>query len=154
MASGMVDTSLFHGSFAASVFPLLSEPWLIRKLSDTSRLVQPVSYAVSFALGPNVCEIFCVPSKSRVFVSSSPVELLHSSPADLQKQMLLGFLFPMTEPLAREPDTGIQTLTVVWEPLWYYYFLVSGSSTQHIGDLIMSWKYPPTISFLPLFVWM
>ena len=41
-----------------------------------------------FALGPSARKTLCTLSKSRVSVSPSPVELLCSSPAGLQHQML------------------------------------------------------------------
>ena len=46
-------------------------------------------YAViAFTLGPGTRETFCVPSKSGVFASPSPVELLQSSPTGHWSQML------------------------------------------------------------------
>ena len=98
-------------------------------------------WSYGFVLGPNVCEIFYVPPR----VESLFLPVLWSSCT----QVLLTFKSKCSwdsssqwQSLAREPDIGIQTLTVVWEPLWYYYFPASGSSTQHIWDWIMSWKYP------------
>ena len=48
-------------------------------------------------LGPSVCENLCAPSKSGVSVSPSPVELLHSSPANLQGSVLWEFFHLMPD---------------------------------------------------------
>ena len=49
-------------------------------------------------LGTKACEALCAPSKSGVSVSLSPVELLHSGPNGLQRQMLWWFFFLMLDP--------------------------------------------------------
>ena len=51
-------------------------------------------------------------------VPPSPVELLHSSPAGPQSQMLCGLLLPTPEPQTGEPDTGLRILTPVREPMY------------------------------------
>ena len=57
------------------------------------------SYGVTaFALVSTVHENLCAPSKSGVSVSPSPVELLQSSSAGLQSQMLWGLLLLMSDP--------------------------------------------------------
>ena len=61
----------------------------------------PGSYeATAFALSPTACKTLCAPSKSRVFASPSPVELLQLSPTDLQSQMIWGLLLLMQKTLA------------------------------------------------------
>ena len=100
-------------------------------------------------LGLSVHETLCVPSKSRVSVASSRAELLHSSPAGLQSQMLWGFLLRMPDPQAGDPDMGLRTLTLVGKPLQYNYFPVCGSPTQWVWDLIMSKSTPPAV-----FLWL
>ena len=71
----------------------------------------PGSYEVTaFALGPGAHETLCAPSQSGVSVSPSPVELLHSSAAGLQSQMLWGLLLLMPNPQAEEPEEGLRTL--------------------------------------------
>ena len=57
----------------------------------------------------------------RVCAPSSPVELLRSSPAGLQSQMLWGLLLRMPDPQAGEPDGELRTLTPVGELLLYNY---------------------------------
>ena len=83
------------------------------------------------ALGPSAHETLYVPFKSGVFVSPSLVELLHTSPAGLQCQMLQGLLLPT--PQAWEPDMGLVNLTPVGESLLYSYFLVCRLPTGGYG---------------------
>ena len=45
---------------------------------------------------------------------------------------------PMPDPQTGEPDVGLRTFIPVGEPLRYSYFLVSGSPTQQVRDLIVS----------------
>ena len=81
----------------------------------------PDFYAVfAFILGPGTCETFCVPTKSGVFASPSPVELLQSSPTSHWSQMLWRDS-PRVRPWGWEPDMGLRTLTFVGEILRYNY---------------------------------
>ena len=82
--------------------------------------------------------------ESGVSASLSPVGLLHSSPADLQSQMLWGLLLPMPHSQVGESDVGLRTLTIVGKAMWYN-FPVSGSPTQHVWDL----NYIVKASLLP-----
>ena len=50
-------------------------------------------------------------------VSPRPAQILHSSPAGLQNQVLWGHLLLMPDPQTGEPDMGLRTLTPVGEPL-------------------------------------
>ena len=52
--------------------------------------------------------------KSRLFVSSSTVELLQQSPTVVQSQMVWKLL-SMTDPQAGEPDVGFRNLTPMRE---------------------------------------
>ena len=91
----------------------------------------PVSYRIiAFALGPIVREILCMPFKSEVSISCSPLGLLKLSPTVLQSQMLWGLLFLVQDPWAGEPDVGLRSLTPVGEPLYYNYSPIHGSPTQ------------------------
>ena len=75
----------------------------------------PGSCEVSaFGLGPSTGETFCVPSKSGVSVSPSPMELLQSSPAGLQNQILWGLLLPMAT-LRLGSLTWDSELSLLWE---------------------------------------
>ena len=91
-------------------------------------------------------------SKSGVFVSSSPMELLYPSPAGLQSQMLWGFLLPVPDPQTGKPDMRLRTLIPVGEPLWYNSFVGCPHGSFKI------WLYceiaPPAVSWLLLCLWM
>ena len=82
----------------------------------------------------------CVLSKSGV-CSSSPVELLHASLADLQGQMLLNLLVSMLDSPGCRSWHEAQTLIPVGEPLQYNYFSVCRSPIWRVWDLIISWKH-------------
>ena len=69
------------------------------------------------SLGPAVYEILCALFKSEVSIFSSPLGFLKVSPADLQSQMLWGFIFPVLVPQAEEPNVGLRPLTPLGEPL-------------------------------------
>lgn len=69
-------------------------------------------------------KLVCAFSRSGVSASPSPLELLHSSPAGLQSQMLWRQLLLMPEPQARWPASGIKNLTPLGELPWYNYFPV------------------------------
>ena len=91
----------------------------------------------AFALGPGTCKTLCASSKNGVSASPSPVELLQSSPAGLQSQMLWGLLPLMPDPQAGEPDMGLRTLTPVGELLQYNYSPVCGLPTQRLWALFI-----------------
>ena len=69
------------------------------------------------ALGSRACEILCVPFRSGVSVSSSPLGLPKVSLTDLQIQMFWGLVFPGQYSQAGEPDMGFRPLTPWGEPL-------------------------------------
>ena len=68
--------------------------------------------------------LFCVPSKSEVSVSPSPVEVLQSNPTSLQGLILWEFLLPLPDPQVEKPDVGLRTFTPVGGLLWYNCSLV------------------------------
>ena len=78
-------------------------------------------------------------SKSGVSVFPSPVELLHSSPAGLQKPNTLGLLLLMLDLQAGEPDVGL--ITLLWQNfcdiIIFQYSPVCGSTTWEVWDLII-----------------
>ena len=89
-----------------------------------------------------------------VSVSSSPVELLCSNPANLQCQILLMFLLQMPDPQAGETDMGFGTLTPVGEPLFYSYFSVYGLPIWQVWNCLYYKNTPATISlWLLLCLW-
>ena len=61
-----------------------------------------------------------MPSKTGVFVSPSPLEVLSSNPAGLQVQIPWGFPAPLSDPQAGKPDVEFRTFTTVQELLWYH----------------------------------
>ena len=64
----------------------------------------------------------CVcPSRVGVSVFHSPVDILHSSPAGLQCQMLWSILSPTPDPKAGEAYMGLRMLTSMGELLQYNY---------------------------------
>ena len=98
----------------------------------------PGSYQITaFALGPSACWILCVPFKSEVSISPSPVELLQLNSAVLQSQMLWGLILLVPEPWPGELNVGLRTITSVGAPLQYN-STVCESSTQALCDLIIS----------------
>ena len=71
----------------------------------------------AFSLVPGAHETLCAPSKSGVSVYSRPVEVLKSSLAGLQSQMIWRLLFLIPDSQAWESDVQLRTLTPVGEPL-------------------------------------
>ena len=76
------------------------------------------NHCVAFNLSAlETLHALCVPSKSGVSVSPRPVELLQSSPAGLQSQMLWALLLPLPGPEAGETNVGLRILTPVGDLL-------------------------------------
>ena len=100
----------------------------------------PVSYGVTafFPQGAGMHKTLCVPSKSGVSVSPSPVEILQSSPAGLQSQNRWGLLLLLLGQQPGKPGVGLRTFTPLGELLWYNCFPVCGSPTWRVWDLILS----------------
>ena len=91
-----------------------------------------------FFLGPGVHkETLCVPSKSGVSVSPSPVEFLVSNPGGLQNHILWGFLLPLPNAQAEKPNMRLKTFSPVGEFLWYIYFPFCESPTRPLWDLTL-----------------
>ena len=88
-------------------------------------------------MGPDVHSTLCVPSKSGVSVSPSPLEVLQSNPARLQSQILWEFLLPLPDPQVGKPDVGLRTFTPMGGLLWYNCSPVCESPTQQLWDLIL-----------------
>ena len=55
-------------------------------------------------LGPHAHTTLCVPSKSGVSVSPSPLKVLQSNPASLQSLILCEFPLPLPDPHVGKPD--------------------------------------------------
>ena len=88
-------------------------------------------------LGPDAHTTLCVPSKSGVSVSPSPVKVLQSNPASLQSLILWEFLLSLLDPQVGKLDVGLSTFTPVGGLLWYSCPPVCESPTQWLWDLIL-----------------
>ena len=86
---------------------------------------------------PDAHTTLCVPSKSGVSVSPSPVEVLQSNPASLQSLFLWEFLLPLLDPQVGKADLGLRTFTPVGGLLWYNCSPVCESTTKWLWDLIL-----------------
>ena len=119
-------------------------PHLCRRCSNASRCVwfSLLWGHCSFPLGPGAHKILCVPSRSGVSVSPSPVEILQSNPAGLQSQILWGFPVLLPDHQSGKPDLGLRNFTPVGEHLSFNHYPVWGSPTQQVWDLILSWLFP------------
>ena len=60
-----------------------------------------------------MCTTLCVPSKSGVSLSSSPVKVLQSNPAKLQSLILLEFFLLLPDLQVGKPDVELRTFTAV-----------------------------------------
>ena len=69
------------------------------------------------ALGPQVCEILCVPFDSGVSISHSPLTPPKISPTGFQSQTFCGLIFPVQNSGAGEPNVGLGPLAPWGEPL-------------------------------------
>ena len=100
-------------------------------------LVQSPMGSLLLPLDPNAHTTLCVPSKSGVSVSPSPVKVLQSNPTRLQSLILQEFLLPLPDPQVGKPDVGLRTFTPVGGLLWYNCSPVCESPTQWLWDLIL-----------------
>lgn len=86
--------------------------------SKISRYVWPqnliISLLLSWVLGH--VRFLCMPLKSEISISPSPVELLKLSPTGLQGQRLWGLIFLLCIPLDWESDGG-SGFSLLWENL-------------------------------------
>lgn len=86
-------------------------------------------WSYCFLPDSSVCETLFLPSKCRVFVSPSLVELLSSNSTGLQSQMLWRLFFLL--PHSGEPDVGLRTLIFMGEPLWFFFQFMSHSPSAY-----------------------
>ena len=98
---------------------------------------------------PGVHETLCTPSKSGVSVFPSPMEFLQSNPTDLQRQIHRGFLLPLPDSQAGDPDMGSEFSFRVRELWWHDSFPVCGSPTWRVWDLILSDYAPHHLTVAP-----
>ena len=87
-----------------------------------------------FSLCPGVHEFLCVPYKSRVSASPSPVEFLQLNLTGLPSLILWGLLLPTPGSQAGDPMVGLKTFTPVRWHLWHNYFPGCGSHTWSVWN--------------------
>ena len=123
-------------SFASNVLPpqqATVTPSFPRRSSKNCSKVWPrLLWSLCFALGHSAHESLCAPLKNGVSIFPSSVELLHTSPTDLQHRMLWELFLPMIDPQACVLDMGFRILTPVGESLSYSYFQVCMLPTWQI----------------------
>ena len=144
----MVDSRKAHTKeyFPELLLPVSLSPWwataapcLCRRPSNTSRQawLSLLWGHCSFPMGPDVHTTLCVPFKSGVSVSPSPVKVLQSSPSSLPSLILWEFFLLLPDPRlgsltwGSEPSLqwvdfcGISVLQFVSHPpnsygIWFY----------------------------------
>ena len=87
--------------------------------------------------GPDAHTTLCVPSRSGVSVSLSPVEVLEANPTSLQSLILWELLHLLPDP--QEAWRGAQNFTPVGGLLWCNCSPACESPTQRLWDLILLW---------------
>ena len=117
------------------------------------RLVQSPLGSLLLPLGPDVHSTLCVPSKSGVSVSPSPVKVLQSNPTSLQSLILQEFLLPLPDPQVGKLVVGLRTFTPVGGLLWYKCSAVYESPTHQLWDLILLCAPPTVLLWLLLCIW-
>ena len=71
----------------------------------------PGSFQItSSSLSPGACEILCMPLKTGVLISHSPLALWEVIPTGLQSQLFWGLIFPVQAPWAEDPDVRLGSL--------------------------------------------
>lgn len=113
-------------------------------LGDSSRperMSGPGFYQITaFAMGSGAHKILCMPFKSEVSISYSPLGVLKLSPTGLKSQLFWGLSSQCRSP---RPGMGLRILTPVGEPLYYdYYPVCPRSATSGYG----TWLYYKPIS--------
>ena len=121
--SAIICSNIFLGPF--SLFSFIMQKLVCSTLSQRSLCLFSFFFFLLFCSSDfhNFClpahlptcaqKTLCVPTKSGVSVSLSPVELLQSSSYGLQSQMLWGLLLPIPDPKTGEPNMGLRILTYV-----------------------------------------
>ena len=98
----------------------------------------PVSYEViAFYPGPGAHRT-CVHLPKVEFLFAPVLWNFCDQTALAFKAGFSGGSSPLPDPQAGKSDMGLRTFTPVGELLWYNYFPVCGSTTQHVWDLILS----------------
>ena len=127
---------------AASVLVLTVRYSHLLSLQETLQhqqvgLVQSPMGSLLLPLGADAHTTLCVPSKSGVSVSPSPVKVLQSHPTSFQSLILQEFLLLLPDPQVGKPDVGLRTFTPLGGLLWYKWSPICESPTQKLCDLIL-----------------
>ena len=138
VASGRAHTVSTSQKWCCQCLCPLSEPQLPPTSAGDLPILAGRSGTAFSPLDPDVCRTLCVPFKSGVSVSPSPVEVLQSNPSGLQSQIIWVPLLLLQDPEAGKPDLGLKTFTLVGDLLWYNCFPVCGSPTWCVWDLLLS----------------
>ena len=102
----------------------------------------PGLYGVTaFSLGLGAHESLCVPSKSGVSVSPSPVKFLWSSPTGFKAKCSGGSPSQCQTPRLGSLMWGSE-LSLLWENLCDIIIFQFGLPTWRVRDLIISWIHP------------
>ena len=107
-------------SFSSNALPpqqATFTPFPLEVFQELQSCLTQIPMETLLCLGPSARESLCVPFKNGVSVSPSPMEVLQTSPAALQCQMLRGLFHPMPDPQVWGLDVGLRTLTPVGESL-------------------------------------
>ena len=136
-------------TFASNAFPpqwaRVTPCFPRRSYKNCSQVWPKFLWSLCLALGPSAHESLCVLFKNGVFISPSPLELLHKISNDPQCQILQGLLLPMPDLQAWEPDMGLKTLTPIGNSLWYSDFPLCGLPTWWVWGCLYHVIAPPTV---------
>ena len=117
--------SVLPGASATCVLaPIVSQsqPHLHRRTFQCLWVGLAQSCVESLLCAGSLCMSYLCASARVGSVSLSPVELLYSSPAVLQNQMLWRLLLPIPDPQTGESDVELRTLTPLGDPLQSFFF--------------------------------
>ena len=132
-------------TFASSVLPpqktTITPCFPRRSSKNCSQVCPSFLWSLCFPLGLSAHGNLCVPFKSGVSISLSPVELLHTSTTGLQCQMLWRFLLLIPDSQSWLPDVGLRTLPPVGVSVIQ---LLSGLWAAHLVcmGLLISCNHP------------
>lgn len=106
----MAATSICVPKGSPSCFLPLQEALQDQQVSLTWALFFSFFQITAFVLCAGECEIMCMPFKSGVCISHSPLHLLKVSPAGPSKPNVLGLIFLVWDSWAEEPPEVLRPL--------------------------------------------
>ena len=107
----MAAASVYIPRVSSSYFLPLQEALQDQQVSLTWALFFSFFQITAFVLCAGECEIMCMPFKSGVCISHSPLHLLKVSPAGPSKPNVLGLIFLVWDSWAEEPPEVLRPLT-------------------------------------------